>query len=127
MGFFPGNLLFPAVDRKTKGNQGEEMATAYLQNKGIEILERNYRYRRGEIDIIGLIDNSLLVFYEVKYRSRNDFGHPETFVSESQQRLICKAAEDYIIGINWKGDVRFDIIAIDGPTGKVELLKDAFY
>ncbi|MEM7299227.1 MAG: YraN family protein [Bacteroidota bacterium] len=113
------------MERKTKGILGEEIARSFYENKGFEILETNYRFKRAEIDIIVLDNEDLLVFVEVKSRSRRDFGEPETFVSELQQNRIKEAAEDYIYGINWKKDVRFDILCVDA-NGRVEHFEDAF-
>ncbi|WP_258103173.1 YraN family protein [Marinoscillum sp. MHG1-6] len=107
------------------GKYGEDRAVSHLEEKGFEILERNYRHGRGEIDIIGLWKNQLLVFFEVKLRKNNAFGEPETFVTENQQQHIINAAEEYIHGINWKKDIRFDIIAI--KESELEHIEDAFY
>lgn len=107
------------------GRSGEDRAASYLQKKGYEILECNYRYGKGEIDLIALLNNELLVFVEVKARQNNEYGEPETFVSSRQQKLIIRAAEDYIFGINWQKDIRFDIIAISG--GLIKHIEDAFY
>ncbi|MEO9482854.1 MAG: YraN family protein [Ekhidna sp.] len=113
------------MDRKTKGIEGEAIAKRYYENTGCEILETNYRFGRAEIDLIALKNEGLLIFIEVKNRSRKDFGETETFVSESQQERIKEAAEDYIFGINWKKDIRFDIACVDS-SGRVEVFEDAF-
>lgn len=113
------------MDRKAKGNQGEAIAKRHYQSQGYEILESNYRYRRYEIDLIALLNDGLLVFIEVKNRSRIDFGEPESFVSEAQQDRIREAAEDYIFGINWQKGIRFDIFCVDAK-GKIEVFEDAF-
>ncbi len=113
------------MDRKTKGKIGEERAIKFLEENGFEIVEQNYRYQRAEVDIIALLNNDLLIFVEVKLRGNNVFGHPEEFVSETQQNLILNAAEDYIHAINWTGDVRFDIIAID-KNKSIKHFVDAF-
>ena len=90
------------------------------------MLEKNYRYKRAEIDLIVLTPSEkMLVFVEVKNRSRRDFGEAESFVSEAQQHRIKEAAEDYIFGINWKKDIRFDIVSIDS-SNKIEVFEDAF-
>lgn len=114
------------MDNKIKGKYGEESAVQHLKKLGFEILERNYRHRRGEIDIIGLLENKLLVFIEVKLRSKVDFGQPEDFVTSAQERMIINGAEDYVFAINWQKDIRFDIMAVD-PKGKIEHFVDAFY
>lgn len=113
------------MDRKTKGIEGEAIAKRYYENMGCEILETNYRFHRSEIDLIALHEEELLIFVEVKNRSRTDFGEAETFVSKLQQERIKAAAEDYIFGINWKKDVRFDIACIN-VKGHIEVFEDAF-
>lgn len=114
------------MNSKNKGKYGEDLAVSYLQNKGFEIIERNYRHRHGEIDLIGILANDLLVFFEVKLRKSDDFGNPESFVSKAQERSIIETAEEYIYGINWQKDIRFDIISIKQGEG-IEHIEDAFY
>ena len=113
---------------QTFGKLGEDRAAAHLIEKGYEILARNYRYKQSEIDII-CQKNGLLVFVEVKTRSSRGFGEPESFVSQSQQAAIHRAAEAYMDEINWPGDLRFDIIAIvkNRDSEELEHLEDAFY
>ena len=113
------------MDRKTKGIEGEALAKRYYENQGCEILEMNYRYKRAEVDMIVLKNEQILIFVEVKNRSRSDFGEPETFVSEAQQERIKAAAEDYVFGINWQKDLRFDILCVDANEN-IEVFEDAF-
>ncbi len=113
------------MDRKTKGIKGEELAKNHYIKIGAEILESNYRHKRAEIDFIALFDEKLLVFVEVKTRSRIDYGEAETFVSDNQQVRIKEAAEEYIFGIDWKRDIRFDIVGVDSK-GELEIFEDAF-
>ena len=110
---------------KIKGNRAEDLASAYYTSLGYELLERNYRYGRAEIDLIVLLSNRLLVFVEVKMRSGSNYGEPETFVSENQRRKILEAADDYIHAIHWDKDIRFDILTIDA-NDSIELFEDAF-
>lgn len=110
---------------QNQGKYGEDLAVSFLQKRGFEILERNYRNRKGEIDVIALLKNELLVFIEVKYRSQVDYGHPEAFVSKRQADIIVHTAEEYIYSINWKRDIRFDIISIF--KGQISHIQDAFY
>lgn len=112
------------MNSKSKGKYGEDLAVSYLENKGFEIIERNFRYHRSEIDLIGLLNNKLLVFFEVKLRKSDSFGEPEIFVTQNQQQKIMQAADEYIHGINWDGAVRFDIIAIKGAH--LEHIEDGF-
>ena len=107
-----------------KGIASESLAAEYLINKGFEIRERNYRFKRGEIDIIAL-ENNTLVFVEVKSRAVTYFGFPEEAVSNKKAALIIETAENYIYEKEWKGSIRFDIISITGK--EVMHLPDAFY
>jgi len=113
------------MDTKIKGKYGEDLAVSYLEQKGFELLERNYRHSHGEIDLIVLWKNELLVFVEVKLRKSNSYGEPEVFVSRAQERLIIQTAEHYIYATNWHKDIRFDILAITGE--RVTHIEDAFY
>src|SRR4051812_29944795 len=95
------------------GNDGEGAAAEYLVVKGYEVVARNYRYRRAEIDLI-VKKGSWLVFVEVKTRSGNAFGFPEEFVDRAKEKLILMAADEYMYRLNWKGNVRYDIVAVLG-------------
>lgn len=110
------------------GKQGEEEAARYLQQKGYEILERNYRHQHAEIDLIAR-KGKLMVFVEVKTRSSTVFGNPEEFVTYTKARLIMKAAEQYIFAKDWNHDVRFDIVAVTVLPEEVTIrhIEDAFY
>ena len=113
------------MERKSKGEFGEELAKAHYESQGYEILETNYRYGRYEVDLIALKNEELLIFIEVKTRGRKDFGEAETFVSEAQQERIKEAAEEYIYGINWKKDIRFDVVCVTNE-GEIEVFEDGF-
>ena len=72
-----------------KGNQGEEIARAHLLKHGYTILEKNWRHKHLEIDIIASID-STLVIVEVKLRASDFFGNPEEFVTKTKQKSSLK-------------------------------------
>jgi putative endonuclease len=110
------------------GSEGEIRAAEYLAGKGYEVLEKNYRYGRAEIDLI-VKRNNWLVFVEVKTRSGSDFGFPEEFVDRAKEELILMAAENYIYKINWEGNVRYDIVSLLGTGFEREIVhfEDAFY
>ena len=80
-------------NNKKLGTEGERMAEQYLVGKGYKILERNYRAGRSEIDLIATKED-VLVFVEVKTRSRLDFGMPEDWVDEKKAEMITDGAED---------------------------------
>ncbi len=109
------------------GKEGEKLAADYLLGKGFEVIEKNYRYRRFEIDIIAKKE-STIVFVEVKTRSGNYFGEPEETVAEKQAAQIIEAAENYIFENDWNGEIRFDIISIlKRKENKITHFEDAFY
>ncbi len=116
-------------NKQKKGKQGEQIARVYLTKKGYTIRQKNYRFKRYEIDIIAEREQ-LLVFVEVKFHENTGFGLPEEAVSDAQQDQIIEAAEQYILDTDWQGDIRFDIIAIETHTEnavKIQHFEDAFY
>jgi putative endonuclease len=115
------------AEHNEKGKIGEKLAKEYLINQGYKVLHTNWHARRYEVDIIAQ-KNNILVFCEVKYRSYNTFGEPESFVTKQKQRNIIKSAAAYV-GLNrWQGESRFDIISIlmDGTTPKINHIEDAY-
>ncbi len=104
------------------------MATRFLMEKGYEIIERNYRYKRLEIDLIVKKDN-WLIFVEVKLRSSDAYGYPEDFVDYKKAKNIVDGAEQYTYDKNWQGNVRYDIVSIRLLRDKTEIvqIEDAFY
>ncbi|WP_276367947.1 YraN family protein [Chryseolinea sp. H1M3-3] len=98
-------------DKIEIGREGENLAAEFLKNKGWEIISRNYRYGKAEIDLIIKRDD-WTIFVEVKTRSSSTYGEPEEFVDEFKARRIYDAAEEYIFATNWLGHVRFDVISI---------------
>jgi putative endonuclease len=112
---------------KEIGRKGEALATEYLINKGFIILERNYRFGRLEIDIIGQIENTI-VFIEVKTRQSKKYGYPDEAVDDKKTDHILSCADHFIYQNQWNGDIRFDIISIIlKPEISIEHIEDAFY
>ncbi|TAE04195.1 MAG: YraN family protein [Bacteroidetes bacterium] len=112
---------------KKLGQKGEDLACNYLISKGFQILERNFRHKRFEIDLIVKHENTI-VFVEVKLRSSLNFGNPEDFVSQKQQNRIIEAANFYLSEKNIDSEIRFDIIAISNlQKPEIEHFEDAFY
>jgi len=111
------------------GAAGEQIATHYLAQQGYTILERNYRFKKAEIDIIARKEK-ILLFVEVKTRRAQKFGYPEESVNAKKEALFLLAAEEYIFLINWQSDIRFDIISIT-MTSESEYhlyhIEDAFH
>lgn len=98
-------------DKIKTGSMGENLAAEFLMKKGFQIVARNYRWKRAEIDLI-IMREDWLIFVEVKTRSSNAFGEPESFVDEFKGRRIYEAAEEYIYKIDWHGHIRFDIVSV---------------
>ncbi len=124
-----------AYDPYLLGPEGEQIAADYLGSKGYNIMRRNYRFHRNEIDIIAL-HHKTLCFVEVKTRFSSTKGHPAEAVTPQKQREIVKAAQAYLtVTDNIETDCRFDVIAIliknmDGnriSAFTVEHFKDAFW
>jgi putative endonuclease len=110
-----------------RGAAGEAQAAAYLEAKGFRVRVRNYRHKRGEIDLIAEKEN-WLVFVEVKTRSSVAFGFPEQFVDSRKQRKIFETAAQYLLETNWPGPVRYDVVAVTlNPRVSIHHFEDAFY
>lgn len=110
------------------GKRGEQMAVNHLLKNGYEIVERNYRFDKAEVDIIAK-QKDILAIVEVKTRSSTDFGNPQDFVKPKQIQRLVKAVDEYVTVNGLDVEVRFDIVAIvKNRTGyDIEHLKDAFY
>jgi len=110
------------------GEKGEAIAADFLIKEGYQILAKNYRFLRNEIDIVAK-KGDLLIFVEVKMRKNNLFGFPESFVSDAQSKRIKIASEQYQLEIGWHGAIRFDILALTGKETSTVLIshfEDAF-
>jgi len=114
-------------ETQRRGERGESLAERYLLRHGYEILERGLRVGRAEVDLVAKKER-LLIAVEVKLRSGDGFGTPETFVSEAQQNRVRSAIDNYIHEIDWPGEVRFDVIAIlhRGASHELTHFEDAF-
>jgi len=107
------NMPLNKMTKKEFGNWGEEVAAKYLIDKGVKITDRNVRSQRGEIDIIGK-KNGTIIFFEVKTRRSKQYGNPEDAVNKRKQEHIRKTALEYIqsnldLEIEW----RLDVISIN--------------
>lgn len=111
------------------GQAGEAAAADYLLAQGYEVLARGYRHGRAEVDLIARRGNELLVFVEVKTRSSGQYGPPETFVSARKKELFRLAATHLQEELDWRGDIRFDILALTQLSQgfRLEHFEDAFY
>jgi len=117
------------MNHKNLGKWGELFACEYLQTKGYTILEKNWKYKRSEIDILCQKDDGVLVVVEVKTRNSDFFGDPQTFVSLGQRKTIVKVTDAYINEHNLDVEVRCDIIAIlkNAEQETLTHFENAFY
>jgi putative endonuclease len=110
------------------GKRGESVAVKHLKQSGYKIIERNYRTKLGEIDIIAK-DRETWVFIEVKSRKTSAFGRAKYAVTAAKQRKICMVALAYLKAVKRsRARARFDLVAVDatGETLQVEIIKNAF-
>jgi putative endonuclease len=117
------------MQKRALGKQREAQAESFLLDKGLKTLERNFTCRFGEIDLI-MQDDECLVFTEVRYRARNNYGSGAETVTGTKQRRIIKAASLYLMLHPHKAQqpCRFDVISIGMTDGTLDLdwIKDAF-
>ena len=118
----------PGDTRQTLGKLGEDLACAELTRRGYVILERRYRTRYGEIDIVARSGGSL-VFVEVKAREGSEFGGGEAAVTLYKQQRIIRMAIDFLARRRMQDQpCRFDVVTIDfeGGRPKIEVYPHAF-
>ncbi len=109
-----------------KGHRGEQLAADFLVQKGYQLLARNYRFKKAEVDLIVGLGTQTVVFVEVKYRKNSRYGHPESFVGAKKEELLQMAAHHYLEEHPFSV-IRFDVVAIS-ETPKLEIfhIEDAF-
>ncbi len=114
---------------RTTGNKGEEMAVGYLQQKGYAIVERNWRYKHLEVDVIASKGNRLH-FFEIKTRTSDKYGKPEESISTKKMTNLKNAAEEYqYMHPEWKY-VQFDVLAITllyNQHAEFYLIEDVYF
>ena len=114
-----------AEDRLAAGASAEDLAAAFLARQGLRIVERNWRVRGGEIDLI-CEDRGSLVFVEVRLRRRSDLGGAGASITHAKQRRLILAARHYLAGKRERA-CRFDAVLLDGlEIANIEWIKNAF-
>ena len=105
------------INKRKTGSRYEDQAAAFLEKQGLLVMERNFRCKSGEIDLIAR-DGKYLVFVEVKYRSGTAKGNAAEAVTISKQRKICSVADYYRCLHNYNDNtwVRYDVVAIQGEA-----------
>jgi putative endonuclease len=108
------------------GRIGEDIACSLFKENSLRILDRNVRYRDGEIDIVAL-DGATTVFVEVKHRRDGALGTPAEAVTGTKRARVVKAARRWLAAHPSRaGSVRFDVVAIRDDSSAVEWLRGAF-
>ena len=110
------------------GEQGEDLAVAFLRERGLAILARNYRWSRAEVDVIAH-GNDMLHFVEVKTRHWRDVEQARQAVTRKKEGLIKGAAGRYMDDADYGGDFQFDVIVVileRGGGSRVVWMPDAF-
>ncbi|NMB74173.1 MAG: YraN family protein [Myxococcales bacterium] len=108
------------------GHEAEERAAAFLTEQGYRILERNLRTRLGEVDIVAM-DGDTLVFVEVRSRRDASAVHPAATVNRRKQRQVVRVAMLYCQKHTVRDTmIRFDVVAVLGERGPIELIRNAF-
>lgn len=116
----------PATNQanRSRGRWGEDLAATLYRRQGYEILDRNWRSKTGELDLV-LRQQETIVFSEVKARRNDDFGPASAAVGIAKQRRIRQLAVEWLRANGIGADsIRFDVVAITGV--EVELIEDAF-
>jgi len=119
-----------ALDKQQRGAAAEAQALAYLTQRGLILVERNYRVARGpharggEIDLVLRDRDGTLVFVEVRARADARHGGAAASVGPAKQRRIVLAAQHYLMRLPAPPPCRFDVLAIDG--GEVQWLRGVF-
>jgi len=105
----------PPEERAAAGREAEDAVCAYLGERGMRVVERNFRARGGEIDVIAR-DGDVLAFVEVRFREEDGHGLPEESVGPAKRRKIVTAARAYLATVSpdsWR-EARFDVAAVEG-------------
>lgn len=121
------NTPGPGRNAARDGEAAEELAARFLAARGLSILQRNFRCRGGEVDLV-CRDGRALVFVEVRLRRNAGYGGAGASITSAKQRRIVLAAEHYLALRGGSDcDCRFDCILLDGlSTAAIEWIPDAF-
>ena len=107
----------------TGGAQAEVLAAEYLQGRGLRLLQRNYRCRLGEIDLV-MADGPVLVFVEVRLRRNADFGGAAASITAAKRQRILRAARHYLSG-RPEPACRFDVVLLDALAAeRIEWIRE---
>jgi putative endonuclease len=114
------------MNLRLEGSQAERYAEAFLARHKLVLVQRNYRCRFGEIDLI-MCDGETLVFVEVRMRSNQNFGDAGSSITLSKQRKVMRAARHYLLSLKTEPCCRFDAVLLSSNDGSdIEWIRNAF-
>lgn len=125
------SILNKKIDKRSSGKKAEEQACVYLQEQGLALLRKNFSCPLGEIDLI-MTQKQSLIFIEVRYRHRLQFGHPVESVSSYKQQRLIRTAFYFLRQqreMMSSYQCRFDIVGMDGlstETSNIKWIQNAF-
>jgi putative endonuclease len=108
-----------------RGEDGEAIAAQFLERRGLRLIERNYRCRYGEIDLIAR-DGATLVFVEVRMRSADRYGGAAGSITAAKRARLLRAARHYLARVRPAPACRFDALLVSGDHASIEWLPNAF-
>jgi putative endonuclease len=110
------------------GKKGEHIAASFLRDKGYRILQKNWRYKQKEIDLVAQKENCLVIA-EIKTRSTEDWEHPAEAITNAKIRFLVDATEAFLEEYDLDLEVRFDVISVipKGNSWKIDHIEEAFY
>lgn len=108
-----------------RGAPAEALAAAFLEQRGLTIVERNYRCRLGEIDLVAH-DGGTTVFVEVRRRASASFGSAAASITAAKRRKLLKTARHYLARLRTAPQCRFDALLIEGEPPRIEWIRNAF-
>lgn len=105
------------------GDSGEEAVEAYLKSNGFKIIDRNWKTKQCEIDVIAIKDKCIY-FVEVKYRSSTDQGDGFTYITSSKLRQMSFAAEYWVAQNKWEGEYCLSGASVSGEDYRIEFIEE---
>ncbi len=109
----------------SRGDAAEALAAAFLEARGCSIVERNYRCKSGEIDIVAR-SGATMVFVEVRARKSNSFGGAAESITAAKRKKVLTAARHYLMSHRIDCACRFDVVFLMGEPPRIEWIRDAF-
>jgi putative endonuclease len=114
-----------------KGREAEDIAALFLEERGLVVLDRNYRFMKAEVDIVAIQDQEV-VFVEVRSLKNTRFGHPEETITELKKNLLYQAADAWLYERRMGGArMRFDVVSIvyenEEHKPEIEYFRNAFW